>query len=731
MDELKNRIRPFVARYGTRLDIDLDMFEQLTGVELIYAISAKINEAVEFDNETREMMEEFTTLITNQQETFEEGMTEKFDTRLPELVAGDVNGLVEDGTITELLKPLVVPFEEQAEQLQSDYDATNARISNIIANASGTEDNAELIDIRAGWDGFNYKSAGDAVRENNKFNHYAPWQNEAIISPNYLNYFSVDKGYYLDTGVLTPHSNYITTDFIKVKTGDVFESFTYKDNENLHAKRIIVSTLINFIATYDENKTFINQYSTLNSYTVGNEAYIKISFNYDNAIDGNAIYKNYNETYRKYLALENKQTNREFNTINDFVVIRQKDCIEGYYIDSYGNSIPNENYYNTHLIRVDSKLPLYLSMPVRFVTEYNEEKTPLINNFSENTINVTLNENTKYVVISVNKNYDNITLSQTTKQCNSTRQPNISTHPYSLSAKEIDNTPFYVKRFFNICVQETFNGFDGVIIGKGYPNTYGGFWVTINQNKIQAYQQTGQTIKIGEYDHGLTITNNIKVIMDFINQVVKITIRTNNEVFNCEFNYENNCSGEIKLINSQNTTSSSIKSCSYSARSGMWLFGDSYFGFSKERIMHYFEDYENLYINGVAGQGSTNALKDFKRTLNAASIPQTVVWCLGMNDNDSTYIANANELASICDYYGIELVLYSVPSVPTIDHTAKQNYVINSGRRYIDAKSAVNETNGTWTEGYLSPDGVHPSEAGAAAIADQFILDLPEIQSYK
>lgn len=47
---------------------------------------------------------------------------------------------------------------------QAGDTALDARISNIIAQGQSTEGNTELIDIRNGYDGTNYETAGDAVR---------------------------------------------------------------------------------------------------------------------------------------------------------------------------------------------------------------------------------------------------------------------------------------------------------------------------------------------------------------------------------------------------------------------------------------------------------------------------------------------------------------------------------------------------------------------------------------
>ena len=54
----KSVVWPFVTKYGTRLKIDIEMFQRLSGYDLIYAISAKVNELVRFSNETREIVEQ-------------------------------------------------------------------------------------------------------------------------------------------------------------------------------------------------------------------------------------------------------------------------------------------------------------------------------------------------------------------------------------------------------------------------------------------------------------------------------------------------------------------------------------------------------------------------------------------------------------------------------------------------------------------------------------------------
>lgn len=52
---------------------------------------------------------------------------------------------------------------------QDELNTEKGRIDNLVANAGDTDGNAELLDIRVGWDGVLYPTAGDAVRSIQQF----------------------------------------------------------------------------------------------------------------------------------------------------------------------------------------------------------------------------------------------------------------------------------------------------------------------------------------------------------------------------------------------------------------------------------------------------------------------------------------------------------------------------------------------------------------------------------
>ena len=74
-------------------------------------------------------------------------------------------------------------------------------------------------------------------------------------------------------------------------------------------------------------------------------------------------------------------------------------------------------------------------------------------------------------------------------------------------------------------------------------------------------------------------------------------------------------------------------------------------------------------------------------------------------------------------------IFCTIPNVPTINNSFKNDIVRNSGYRYIDFAKAVNaeDVGSPWYDGMLSSDGIHPTELGAKALAARFITDFPEV----
>ena len=155
---------------------------------------------------------------------------------------------------------------EKISELSSKINVERERINNIAALKDGsTTGDAELTDIRVGYDGKKYANAGDAVRgqiaqQAQKIDSFF----EMEYSPNLLDLKAMADSKILDTnGVLVGgYATYTTTDYISCKPGDTIRhQFTYTVNGN--ATRYDNTekpgyTLMKRICGYDSNGNFVS-----------------------------------------------------------------------------------------------------------------------------------------------------------------------------------------------------------------------------------------------------------------------------------------------------------------------------------------------------------------------------------------------------------------------------------------------------------------------------------------
>ena len=130
-------------------------------------------------------------------------------------------------------------------QLESDIIVEHARINNIVALEDGsTTGDAELQDIRIGYDGTTYDTAGNAVR--NQIVEAGEGEMLLEQSVNMFNPSTVTNGYIVGANGLTASANYSCSDYIKVN-GNKTYSFRGKYSGGVQ------------IVLYDKDKTCIKQ----------------------------------------------------------------------------------------------------------------------------------------------------------------------------------------------------------------------------------------------------------------------------------------------------------------------------------------------------------------------------------------------------------------------------------------------------------------------------------------
>lgn len=184
----------------------------------------------------------------------------------------------------------------------------------------------------------------------------------------------------------------------------------------------------------------------------------------------------------------------------------------------------------------------------------------------------------------------------------------------------------------------------------------------------------------------------------------------------------NGCQGKIYgYVTSGNITDAKLSVSFSNVYKNTWFFGDSYFDIWLPLLESMTKG--NYMVDGHSGRTSAQAYASLLSNLKY-HIPQTIVWCMGMNDNDtdddnpnSSWKEYLDHVMDICKHLGINLILSTIPLVPERFNKAKNNYVTDSGYKYIDVNKAVGADISTeWYNGFCL-DRIHPTELGGYAIA--------------
>ena len=466
-------------------------------------------------------------------------------------------------------------------------------------------------------------------------------------------------------------------------------------------------------------------------------------------------------------------TEKSMNLIN----LNDEEFKLGKYLYNTGMWGSNSSYYVTGYIEVETNTkykisknkPNYDSAGVscRFLTAYDENKTLLPNDGSANEFAIagfTTSANTKYVRITLYGAGKNTVF---TKYENQAPYDEYYVKTY-LKYEAIDSPTFeseIEKKISEIAISTktksisvSGNLASGNTLSVSAPNVITNKHLSFNCNVstmgelVIAHGTDTNSIHITDTElkiyygsalwrtkeHGLTIGDNLQVNIDVdCKGNPKISLQSMGVRYDyTDWNWYGN-NGDLRVYAQSGEYSNCILSWTCDGyTSDIQLYGDSYFSAidGSRWTKHMLSDgYTKHLIDAFSGRTAIQAYTSFEENMKH-STPKMVVWCMGMNNKDSEvinpqWLEYTEKVIEYCERNNIELVLATIPNTPTQNNMFKNEYVRNSGYRYIDFAKSVNAENSgaTWYSGMLHSDNVHTTELGAKTLYMRAIADVPEL----
>lgn len=299
------------------------------------------------------------------------------------------------------------------------------------------------------------------------------------------------------------------------------------------------------------------------------------------------------------------------------------------------------------------------------------------------------------------------------------------------SSLQMSSFPQFLKANGVVSFSCSLNSFETISVGFG--TSANSILIKVDATNIyiiKSGSQLGSTIP-----HELTISDFLCLTYNNDFFYPKVVISTKSGLFVhdlAEFASLESYGYPIAIMGANTSvTNAELRATSDSFVKPIWVVGDSYTSLYDERWTKQMVKaigVDKFLILGLAGGSSSGMFIDLLKALNHGT-PRFLIWCLGMNDTYSSWMAQLAKLEILCEQNGIELILQTIP-IPSITTKQEQKdiniFIKSSSYRYIDVAAAMSpDSSETWYEGY-NGDNVHPTVLGSKVIAARFLSDFPE-----